>query len=127
MYDLWTKVERSGSVLYARRAREAAGEARARGLGGYSNEDDDQDEDDVDALRYDIGQDRSKAWWADQISGCPSSLEETVLVLLDAGFRPQDSSILRDKLKQVVKTAVKTRTAKYKYDLAQSASAFVVP
>ncbi|KAG6895076.1 hypothetical protein C0992_003241 [Termitomyces sp. T32_za158] len=124
MYNLWTAVERVGAVLHSRRSREAVGEARARGLSSYSNED---DEDDEDGMKYDIGQERSKAWWADQISGCPSSLEETVLVLLDAGFRPQDSPIVREKLKQVVKGAVNNRTCKYRYKLAQSAIAFVVP
>ncbi|KAG6899618.1 hypothetical protein C0993_008698, partial [Termitomyces sp. T159_Od127] len=124
MYNLWTAVERVGAVLHSRRAREAVGEARARGLNSYSNEDDDEDE---DGMKYDIGQERSKAWWADQISGCPSSLEETVLVLLDAGFRPQDSPIVREKLKQVVKGAVNNRTCKYRYELTQSAIAFVVP
>lgn len=125
MYNLWTAVERVGAVLHSRRAREAVGEARARGFNSYSNEDDDEDDEDV--MKYDIGQGRSKAWWADQISGCPSSLEETVLVLLDAGFRPQDSPIVREKLKQVVKGVVNNRTCKYRYELAQSAIAFVVP
>ncbi|KAG5722445.1 hypothetical protein E4T56_gene2957 [Termitomyces sp. T112] len=127
MYNLWTAVERAGAVLHSRRAREAVGEARARGLSSYSNEDDDDDEDDEDGMKYDIGQECSKAWWADQISGCPSSLEETVLVLLDAGFRPQDSPIVREKLKQVVKGAVNNQTCKYRYELAQSAISFVVP
>ncbi|KAG6873624.1 hypothetical protein C0995_013555 [Termitomyces sp. Mi166 len=129
MYNLWTAVERAGAVLHSRRARAAVGEVRARGLSNYSNEDEDEDddEDDEDVMKYDVGQERSKAWWGDQISGCPSSLEETVLVLLDAGFRPQDSPIVREKLKQVVKGAVNRRTCKYRYELAQSAIAFVVP
>ncbi|KAG6907743.1 hypothetical protein DXG01_007543 [Tephrocybe rancida] len=122
MYNLWTQVERAGAVLHSRRAREAVGEARARGFASYSSESDDADEDDED-----MGQARSTAWWADQTSGCPSSLEETVLVLLDAGFRPQDSPIVREKLKQVVRGAVHNRTVKYRYTLTQSAIAFVVP
>ncbi|KAG6832945.1 hypothetical protein H0H92_004829 [Tricholoma furcatifolium] len=130
MFNLWTQVERVGSVLYSRRAREAGGEARARGLGhDYSKEKEEKEEDDEDEddLQFDPAQERSTAWWADQISGCPSTLAETVMVLLDAGFRPQDHPILKDKLKQIVKTEVYNQTHKFRYDLPHSASAFVIP
>ncbi|KAF5380169.1 hypothetical protein D9615_006104 [Tricholomella constricta] len=129
MYNLWTNVERAGAVVFSRRAREAAGEARARGYGeGWTEEADDEDEDDEDGMKFDIALAQgSAAWWADQTSGCPSSLEETVLVLLDAGFRPELSPILREKLKQVVTTRVKNMTIKYRYELPLSAIAFVVP
>ncbi|KAG6844808.1 hypothetical protein H0H87_003474 [Tephrocybe sp. NHM501043] len=125
MFNLWSQVERAGAVLHSRRAREAVGEARFRGLGvHYENDGDEADE---DGMKFDICPERSTAWWADQTSGCPSSLEETVLVLLDAGFRPQNSPILRDKLKQVARTAVIHRTQKFRYELPQSTTAFVVP
>lgn len=130
MFNLYANVERAGGVFHARRVREAAGEARARGLGDRSIEEaDDDDDDDEDGLKdFDRATDeRSTAWWGDQISGCPSSLEETVMVLLDAGFTPQTSPVLREKLKQVVTTKVKTRAQKFRYDVLQSAIAFVVP
>jgi RNA-dependent RNA polymerase len=131
MYDLWLNVERAGAVCFARRAREAAGEARVRGFGDRQTEEDEDEDEDEDEERlegFDKALDqRSSAWWADQISGCPSSLEETVMVLLDSGFTPQECPILREKLKQVVTTKVKTRTQNYRYDIELSVGAFVIP
>lgn len=129
MFNLYVNVERAGGVFHARRVREAAGEARARGLGDRSIEADDEEDEDEEGLKdFDRATDeRSTAWWVDQISGCPSSLEETVMVLLDAGFTPKASPILREKLKQIVSSKVKTRAQKFRYDLPQSAIAFVVP
>jgi len=130
MYNLWVNVERSGAVCFARRAREAAGEARVRGFGDrpVDDEDEDEDEDEERLKQFDkVLDQRSSAWWADQISGCPSSLEETVMVLLDSGFIPQECPILREKLKQAVTTKVKIRTHSYRYDIELSAGAFVIP
>lgn len=126
MFDLWANVERAGGVFAGRRAREAVGEARAR---GYSNrspdeeEDEQADDDELDSRKnY-----RSTPWWGDQISGCPSTLEETVMVLLDSGFTPQTSPILREKLKQVITKKVENRSSNIRFEVKQSASAFVVP
>ena len=132
MYKLWTNVERAGAVLFSRRAREAAGEARIRGFGDTTTEGDDGDDDDNDddddgvAFDKDLGE-RSTAWWADQISGCPSSLEETVMVLLDSGFTPQDSPVLRDKMKNFVISKINSTTSNYRYNVLRSATAFVIP
>lgn len=127
-FTLWRNVERLGAVLFSRRAREAAGEARVRGLGEVSVDDDDEGNEDEDGIQFDKAfEERSSAWWADQISGCPSSLEETVMVLLDAGFTPQNSPILREKLKQVVTTRIKAQTSSIRFHIPCSASAFVVP
>ncbi|KAG5653736.1 hypothetical protein H0H81_010993 [Sphagnurus paluster] len=129
MYNLWTNVERAGAVIFSRKARAAAGESRARGFGERTaDEDDEEDSEDDDGMKLEIKlEKRSAAWWTDQTSGCPSSLEETVMVLLDAGFTPQSSPILREKLKQVVATRIKNKTTTYRYDLPCSALAFVVP
>ncbi|KAJ7693978.1 RNA dependent RNA polymerase-domain-containing protein [Mycena rosella] len=120
MVLLWSAVEKSEGVYFARRVREAEGEARFRGLGerfaDTQEEDDDEEPDSFDKVIHE----RSSAWWPDYISGCPSSLAETVMALLDAGFTPQSLPVLRDKLKQIVRTKIKYRSE-------QSASAFVVP
>lgn len=130
MYKLWSTVERSGAVLFSRRAREAAGEARVRGFGDRSADEGDDDDKDIDedGVEFDsVLEQRSTAWWADQTSGCPSSLEETVMVLLDSGFTPQDCPVLREKLKKVVISKIKTSTMNYRYEVLHSALAFVVP
>jgi RNA-dependent RNA polymerase len=130
MFHLWYNVERAGGVFSARRAREASGEARAKGLGdrGLDGELDEDDEDEDGYKLFDIATDqRSSAWWVDQTSGCPSSLEETVMVLLDSGFTPQKCSVLREKLKHVVRAKIKSRTQQFRFEVPCSASAFVVP
>ncbi|KIY48407.1 hypothetical protein FISHEDRAFT_23685, partial [Fistulina hepatica ATCC 64428] len=127
MFKLWVALERLGGVLTARHAREAAGEARALGY-GYRGEDDDDDEyEDEDALDSGVQHVRSVAWWTDQTSGCPSALEETVMALLDSGFTPMNCSVLRDKLKMVLKTRIENLATKIRFNIPQSATAFCVP
>ncbi|KAJ7721959.1 RNA dependent RNA polymerase-domain-containing protein [Mycena maculata] len=127
MFQLWSAVEKSEGVYFARRVREAGGEARVRGFGDRftdtAQEDDEEEPETFDKAIHE----RSTAWWPDYISGSPSSLAETAMCLLDAGFTPQALPVLREKLKQVVKTKIKYRAQHFKYEVAESASAFVVP
>ncbi|KAL1695215.1 RNA dependent RNA polymerase-domain-containing protein [Schizophyllum commune] len=131
MLKLWATLERLGGVLTQRRATEASGEARARGLGGdFDRADDDADNDDEDSdeFGFDAGLQRhSIAWQPDYVSGSPSRLEETVMMLLDSGFTPDNSSICREKLKEIYKSRARYLTSKIKFTVPQSASAFVVP
>ena len=100
MQNLWASIAGvNGSVIRARMGREAAGSSRMMGF-SYRDKDDEVPEDE-DVME--LTQASSKAWWADEISGCPSTLEETVMVLLDAGFEPQACPILAMKLKEVFK------------------------
>ncbi|KAJ6631174.1 RNA dependent RNA polymerase-domain-containing protein [Mycena sp. CBHHK59/15] len=128
MTQLWSAVERAEGVCAARRVREAAGEARFRGYGGRSADMVVEEDEDEEPEVFDKAvQARSAAWWPDYISGCPSSLAETVMTLLDAGFTPQTLPVLRDKLKQIVRTKIKYRTQFFRYQVDHSASAIVVP
>ncbi|KAF8189916.1 RNA dependent RNA polymerase-domain-containing protein [Mycena galopus ATCC 62051] len=124
MRRLWMAVEKSEGVYFARRMREAAGEARIRGFGDHSN--DFAPEDEEEEFDNTINQ-RSTAWWPDYVSGCPSSLAETCMALIDSGFVPQSSPVLREKLKQIVLTKIRYRSTHFRYEVVQSASAFVVP
>lgn len=130
MYKLWSAVERAEGVLTSRRAREAVGEARFRGYKSRSQDelqDDEEDTDEEDG--FDSAQ-RSTAWWTDQTSGCPSSLAEFVMVVLDSGFVPQKCPVLRQRLKQVIINKIESRSASGKeirLDLDYSAIALVVP
>lgn len=126
MLKLWKNVERGGNVLGARRARQSVGEARARGYSSRDLHEEADDEDDEDGLTDTVLNEQSSAWWTDQISGCPSTLEETVMILLDSGFTPQTSPVLRAKLRQVVKTKIETRTGRLRLDLPYSASGLAV-
>ena len=49
------------------------------------------------------------------------------MALIDAGFTPQALPVLRDKLKQLVLKKIKYRSTHFRYEVAQSAGAFVVP
>lgn len=88
--------------MQARQAREQSGEARARGFISYQRKtnqdlaDDEADNNDGEAVSS-----RSTAWWPDPISGLPSSLEETAVEFIDAGFS-LENGILRDKLLKVL-------------------------
>lgn len=120
---LWDNVAREGSVFSARLSRSHSSHARAL---GYRFEDPDEEvEDELDGIEGVLEQ--SQAWWDDPISGQPSSLEETVLHLLDSGFSPSHSPILQVKLAEVARKALKSCIAKYKVEIKQSCTAFIVP
>ncbi|RXW24663.1 hypothetical protein EST38_g1142 [Candolleomyces aberdarensis] len=126
LLGLWWNIQRRGGVLSARQARQQPGIARLKGL---SERDLDENEiDDEDGFTQLDGADqRSSAWWADPVGGCPSSLEETVMGLLDAGFRPDSCPVLRDKLKNIVKGYVRREIRSYRPEVPMSCSAFIIP
>lgn len=130
MLHLWTNVERAGGVLAGRRAREAVGEARVRGYANRSPDEeelDDADDADEDGFSENVGAPRSMAWWTDQISGCPSTLEDTIMMLLEAGFTPQETPILREKLKQVLVKKIENKMKNLRFRIEQSCTAFAIP
>ncbi|KAJ7054338.1 RNA dependent RNA polymerase-domain-containing protein [Mycena amicta] len=122
MQDLYRAVEKSENVYSARRFREVGGEARIHGFEQYGETEDMEDDSFEDIIHA-----KSAAWWPDYISGSPSSLAETVMALLDSGFTPQSLPVLRDKLKQIVRSKIIYRTQTFNFDIQQSAGAFVVP
>ncbi|TFK55073.1 hypothetical protein OE88DRAFT_1732348 [Heliocybe sulcata] len=122
-YHVWLALAQG--VLAARRARWAGGEARARGYAEKDEDEEEEDEELIDVVEAIRG--RSSAWWADEISGCPSALEETCMVLIDSGYRPGDCHVLREKLKQVAKTVINTYVTKYNFTVPMSCGAWIVP
>ena len=127
MRNLWCKLCRLGGVMSARRAREEPGLARVKGYSHSEHgleEDDLEDEDDFFEANE---EEKSSAWWRDEISGCPSSIEETVMCLIDSGFTPQNCFILRSKLERVIKGHVKNFIKMYRINVPMSASAFLIP
>lgn len=75
MLELWRTVCSQGNVLRARANRRNVALSR---LNGAKDKEDGIDEEDEDGLKT---EDDSAAWWPDEVSGQPSSLEETVSLL----------------------------------------------
>jgi hypothetical protein len=131
MKKLWWAVEQSEGVLAARRARQAPDKSRFQGSADQKDDDVDDDDDYVNSDdSFDpAARKRSTAWFPDPISGCPSSLAETVMALLDSGFNPADPSayIVREKLKEVTKSKIKLKCSKFNFDVPMSTIGFVIP
>ncbi|KAK7060569.1 hypothetical protein VNI00_001335 [Paramarasmius palmivorus] len=123
MYDLWVTTMRVGGVRAARAARAHAGLARVK---GYS-ERDAQDVEDEDGLLDENDEESSVAWWCDEISQQPSSLEETVMRLLDAGFTPDSCPILLEKLSKIIETSILNHGTKYRIEVPMSCMTFIQP
>ena len=123
MPRLWNAIAKAWHVMAGRIARESSWTARARGVVLYEKEDgcEDDEEEDTDSVP------RSTAWWGDDISGCPSTIEETVMMFLESGFHPASNSILAERLHILIKNTVKSCMGKYRVQIPMSCSAFVVP
>lgn len=121
--ELWTTLARLGGVFAARSARRKAGLARVH---GYSERDAQQDEDEDGLDDADEGE-RSTAWWDDEVSGQPSSLEETVMRLLDAGFTPKECPVMLDKLKHILLKQIDLSTSRFHLEVPMSFTAFILP
>ncbi|GLB43650.1 putative RNA-dependent RNA polymerase [Lyophyllum shimeji] len=62
-----------------------------------------------------------------EISGAPLSLHEVALELIQAGFRPDKLKPLRDKIRCIVETTIKSIVDKFSIPLPESLGAFIVP
>jgi RNA-dependent RNA polymerase len=95
LLELWRAVQKTGNVMSQRIARILGGAARAMGYVQEDQDADDEESDDEEDEDEDKEHlERSLAWYWDKISGCPSSLEETVMVMLDSGFDPNTKSVV---------------------------------
>jgi len=126
MRKMWTNVRRLGGVMTARRAREEAGLARVKGFSEREAEEIEY-EDEEGFNSAELAEERSSAGWGDEVSGCPSTLEETVMYMLDSGFTPKECSLLRDKLDKFIRSRLANYIKSYRIDVPMSAAAFLVP
>ncbi|KXN89661.1 putative RNA-dependent RNA polymerase SHL2 [Leucoagaricus sp. SymC.cos] len=126
LHELWLNYERSGSVLKSRRAREDVALAR---VSGYTERDttEEVNEDDEEAQEFEDAMERSVEWWPDDVSGCPSSLEETIMAFIDSGFNPAINPMLREKIFAVVSKTISRNVENCTIDLPFSASAWIIP
>ncbi|KAJ4478201.1 RNA dependent RNA polymerase-domain-containing protein [Lentinula aciculospora] len=123
MAKLWLTLSHLGGVFPARSARRKSGLAR---VNGYS-ERDAQENDDEDGLDEADDEPGSTAWWNDEVSGQPSSLEETVMRLIDGGFTPKDCPVMRDKLKRILISQISNHVTNFRIEVPMSFTAFILP
>ncbi|KAG7091934.1 hypothetical protein E1B28_008326 [Marasmius oreades] len=116
---LWKTAEEAENVLNAVKARHDVTTVRFR---GYSEQDKD-----ADGLQEANGEAQSTAWWPDPCSGCPSSIAETIMDLLLAGFHPRNCTFLRDKIYRLAKKKIEIMCTKHNWHMAASATAYAVP
>ncbi|THU89976.1 hypothetical protein K435DRAFT_276844 [Dendrothele bispora CBS 962.96] len=124
MFHLWKNVEQAEHVIISRLSRESVTNGRLKGFDNPRDNDPTENENDN---FNEIHEQRSTAWWPDLISGCPSSMSETAMALLDSGFQPSSCAYLMDKLQNITKSAIKNLVNKSHYDIPQSATALVIP
>ncbi|KAL5519334.1 hypothetical protein ACEPAH_1017 [Sanghuangporus vaninii] len=108
-------VEEAGGVMSSRRSRAAGGEARL-----YNFVRDEADDDDDPGTNVGLVE-------RDPISGCPATLYESAYDMLIAGFNPLQNLVLREKLKYILKEAIKSYMEKFHIPVISSAEAFIAP
>lgn len=108
-YRLWTSVEDVEGIYSARRMRVT--ENRKRPLRRKKDDEDDHD---------------AGAWFPDPHSGCPTSLGETAMELLDSGFLPDKCNYLKKRLWHVAKSKMHAVSSQFNFELEQSCSGLVV-
>jgi RNA-dependent RNA polymerase len=111
---LWSNVNNLGGVSRTRLQKVARGLARVIGLAKRFDMDreDAEDEDDEDD---------------EEVEAEVRTLHQTVLDLVQAGFSPQKSPFLHEKMRTVLELAMKKFLKKYHIEVPQSAEAFIVP
>jgi hypothetical protein len=113
---LWHVVNNMGSVTRTRLQVIAQGLERVIGLSTRFEMDRRDEEGDLEPEDEDPSLDSDE-----------KSLYQTVLELIQAGFKPQSSPILFEKMRFVLKQATERYLNKYHLEVCQSAKAFIVP
>jgi len=113
---LWHAVNSLGSATRTRLQVIARGLERAIGLSTRFEMDRRDEEDGLEREDEDTS-----------LNSDEKSLYQTVLELIQAGFKPQSSPVLFEKMRYVVQQAMNRYLEKYHLEVLQSAEAFIVP
>ncbi len=114
---LWHIINNMGGITRIRLQRIAHGLSRAIGLANrfeMDREDDNDEEEEDPSLDSNV-------------SESEKSLHGAVLALIQAGFNPKSSPILKQKMQYVIQKAVEQHLQGYHIKVRQSAQAFIVP
>ncbi|EGO19098.1 hypothetical protein SERLADRAFT_352904 [Serpula lacrymans var. lacrymans S7.9] len=122
MVSVWRAVERAGHVVHSRLRKRAAGQARALGLGrDRSEKDAEQDSDD------DFGKEEASSPLSPGYDGQPSSVYESAMTLIQAGFHPINLQPLFDKLKIILTMVINQYVSSFHMPVQESADAYIIP
>ncbi|KAK0465964.1 RNA dependent RNA polymerase-domain-containing protein [Desarmillaria tabescens] len=131
---LWAAVNHAGGVSSARIQRLAGGLARVLGYARREWNVEIVYDDKRDGDKKVPGDDTEEelppiSTGRNEYSGEPVSLHEVALDLIQAGFTPSKSHFLREKIKYIIGTAIKSAIEKFRIPLPEgkSAEAFVIP
>lgn len=109
----------AGHILYARLARSSSLDKRA--LGFISDDIDEDEVDGTDVARTTDLVERIEP------SMCPTTLFESALAMLEAGFTPLESPLLEQKISYICKTVISSYLDSYHITVPLSAEAWIVP
>ncbi|KDQ30690.1 hypothetical protein PLEOSDRAFT_1053861 [Pleurotus ostreatus PC15] len=128
MEHLWHAVMRLGHVGLNRAARVARVESRALGLAGRDRGEVEIEAEDVVEDIDDVDEPTKHAYAGrDTWSGLPVEAHETIIEAVQAGFKPNESRFLYEKLHSVFKFAIDDATRNYRLPVMQSTTAIMIP
>ncbi|KAF9499753.1 hypothetical protein BDN71DRAFT_1441324 [Pleurotus eryngii] len=128
MEQLWHAVMRLGHVGLKRAARVARVESRALGLAGRDRGEVEIEAEDVVDDIDDVDEPTKHAYAGRNTwSGLPVEAHETIIEAVQAGFKPNESRFLYEKLHSVFKFAIDDATKKYRLPVMQSTTAIMIP
>jgi RNA-dependent RNA polymerase len=121
---LWDAIYRAGGVSGCRLQQHTKGMGRALGVAGRSfRHEGEKENDDGNAG---AAAERESAPDGD-FHHIQSSLYESALQLVQAGFRPLECKPLNDKLQRILEFAIRSCVREYRFTLPGSAGAFLAP
>ncbi|KAG2075104.1 hypothetical protein BDR04DRAFT_1091949 [Suillus decipiens] len=127
MLVVWRAVERAGRVAICRLRRRIVGQARAFGLGQLRPNEELGDEIDDDDIASDQPLAASDPRSRNLHSGQPTSLYESVLEFLQAGFHPLELDLLFRKLQNVVTLVLDDYIKNCHIPVKESLEAYIIP
>ncbi|KAF5385050.1 hypothetical protein D9615_001000 [Tricholomella constricta] len=128
MENLWYVVNQLGGVSRSRLQRLTAGLSRVLGVQRreWGHEDVGMGSGDASmALKEEL--DTSSYTGRNEFSGAPLAIHELALELIQANFRPEELNLLRDKIRYIISTTIRTTIEKFTIPLQESLGAFVAP
>lgn len=128
MEQLWHAVARLGHIALGRAARIARVESRALGLSGRDRVEVEAEAEEGIGDIDDVEEPAQPAYTGrNSWSGLPVTAHETIVEAIQAGFKPNESHFLHEKLHTVFKYTIVNATKDYRLPVMQSTTAIMIP